>query len=214
MRLGLFGGTFNPIHIGHLRAAVEVWEAFRLDKVLLIPSAHPPHKDVGEVAGAEDRLAMVRLAVNEVPFLEASDVELNRHGPSYTIETLKHFRSRLPDGSALYFILGVDAFSEITTWKSYTQLFAVADFIVMTRPKAAIKDLESFINEHISGAYRYNEASRDFSHPELCRIHPFDITHLDISATDTRERIRQGRSIRFLVPNAVEALIKTKGLYR
>lgn len=214
MRLGLFGGTFNPIHIGHLRAAVEVWEAFRLDKVLLIPSAYPPHKDVRDVAGAEDRLAMVRLAVNGLPFLEASDVELNRRGPSYTIETLKHFKSRLPDGSVLYFMLGIDAFSEVTTWKSYTQLFEVADFIVMTRPRAAIKDLNAFIEEHISAAYRYDPVSRAFSHPELRPIHPFDITHLDISATDARNRIRRGHSIHFLVPDAVEGLIKARGLYR
>ncbi|MBE9580427.1 MAG: adenylyltransferase/cytidyltransferase family protein, partial [Proteobacteria bacterium] len=90
MRLGLFGGTFNPIHIGHLRAAVEVREAFNLDKLLLIPSATPPHKNAGDIASAEERLEMVRLAVKGTPYLEASDVELARSGLSYTIETLQY----------------------------------------------------------------------------------------------------------------------------
>jgi nicotinate-nucleotide adenylyltransferase len=138
VRLGLFGGTFNPIHIGHLRAAVEVREAFNLDKLLLIPSASPPHKNAGDIASAEDRLEMVRLAVKGTPYLEASDVELARSGLSYTIETLRYFQGHFGPGSTIHFIVGVDAFSEITTWKSYKQLFATAHFIVMTRPGAKV----------------------------------------------------------------------------
>lgn len=214
MRLGLFGGTFNPIHIGHLRAAVEVREAFNLDKLLLIPSASPPHKNAGDIASAEDRLEMVRLAVRGIPYLEASDVELARSGPSYTIETLQYFQGHFGPGSTIHFIVGVDAFSEITTWKSYKQLFATAHFIVMTRPGAKVKDLGRFILTHISDEYKYDSTSNRYNHPRLCSVFCLNITHLDISATETRKCIRQGHSIRFLVPTTVEDFINKKRLYR
>ncbi|NVM56776.1 MAG: nicotinate-nucleotide adenylyltransferase [Desulfobacterales bacterium] len=214
MRLGLFGGTFNPIHLGHLRAAVEVREAFNLDKVLLIPSAHPPHKNAEDIAEASDRLEMVRLAVEGVPFLEASDVELARPGPSYTIETLRNFQSHLGPESAVHFIVGLDAFSEITTWKSCRQLFATAHFIVMARPGSKLKNLENFIHTYISKDYQYDRTFNRYGHPRRCSIFCLNITHLDISATEIREWIKQGRSIRFLVPDSVDEFITKKGLYR
>lgn len=214
MRLGLFGGTFNPIHIGHLRAAVEVWESFGLDKVILIPSAHPPHKHIDALASPEDRLEMVRLAIDGTPFFEVSDVELERSGPSYTIETLRHFQKEYGAQSAIHFIVGIDAFSEITTWKSFKGLFATAHFVVMARPGARLKDLEGFILEHISKEYRHDSSTNAFRHPSWCSIFCLDITHLDISATATRKRISEGRSIRFLVPYGVEHFIERKGLYR
>ena len=214
MRLGLFGGTFNPIHIGHLRAAVEVREAFNLDRLLLIPSANPPHKNTDDIADAEDRLEMVRLAVQGVPHFEASDVELARSGPSYTIETLRYFQDRFGRESTIHFIVGLDAFSEITTWKSFQQLFATSHFIVMARPGSKLKDLEGFIHRHISQEYRYEAAANQYTHPLWCTIFCLSISHLDISATQIREWIRQGRSIRFAVPDKVEEFISEKGLYR
>ena len=214
MRLGLFGGTFNPIHIGHLRAALEVREAFDLDRLLLIPSAHPPHKSPDDMASAEDRLEMVRLVVQGTPWFEASDVELARSGPSYTIETLRCFQNRFGQDSTIHFIVGLDAFSEITTWKSYQQLFATAHFIVMARPGSKVQDLEGFIHTHISKDYQYDGTSNRYSHPKWCSIFCLNITHLDISATQIRKLIRQGHSIRFLVPDKVEEFVKKKGLYR
>ncbi len=214
VRLGLFGGTFNPIHIGHLRAAVEVREAFDLDKLLLIPSACPPHKNVRNIASAEDRLEMVRLAVQGVPQIEVTDVELVRSGPSYTIETLRHFRDQLGPQGTIHFLVGQDAFSEITTWKSYHQLFATAHFIVMARPGSKVESLESFVHTHVSKDYKYDETSCRYMHPRWHSIYCFKITHLDISATQTRNWIRQGRSVRFLIPDSVEGFIKKKGLYR
>ena len=213
MRLGLLGGTFNPIHIGHLRAAVEVREAFNLDKLLLIPSANPPHKSVDHVADAEDRLEMVRLAIKGVPSLEASDVELARPGPSYTIETLRYFQAKYGHGSDIHFIVGQDAFSEITTWKSYKALFSTAHFIVMTRPGSKLSSIEHFIHTHISELYQYDPALNRYTHPEWCTIFCIDITHIDVSASEIRDRIRHGRPIRFLVPDTVEAFIVEKGLY-
>jgi nicotinate-nucleotide adenylyltransferase len=214
VRLGLFGGTFNPIHIGHLRAAVEVTEAFSLDRLLLIPSARPPHKNADNMASAQDRLEMVRLAVEGLPFIEASDVELARSGPSYTIETLRYFQNQVGPGSTIHFIVGLDAFSEITTWKSYKQLFATAHFIVMTRPGSRLEGLGDFIHSHISRDYAYDGTSHLYSHPQWYSIFCFRITHLDISATQIRDAIRQARSIRFLLPNAVERFMEEKGLYR
>jgi nicotinate-nucleotide adenylyltransferase len=214
VRLGLFGGTFNPIHLGHLRAAVEVREAFKLDKILLIPSANPPHKKAQDIASPEDRLEMVRLAVKGVPSLEASDVELARSGPSFTIETLRYFQGHFGHECAIYFVVGMDAFSDITTWKSYKQLFATANFVVMTRLGSKLKNLQSFILTYISNAYKHEGASNQYRHPSWRSIFCFDITHIDISATRTRKLIREGRCIHFLVPAAVEDYINRKGLYR
>ncbi len=214
MRLGLFGGTFNPIHLGHLRAAVEVREAFNLDRLLLIPSAHPPHKIADHVANAEDRLEMVRLAVQDEPSLEASDAELTRPGLSYTIETLRYFQEEFGSESDIHFIVGQDAFSEITTWKSYQALFVTADFIVMTHPRPKLRSLEDFIHTQISAEYQYDRHSNLYSHPQWCTIFCLNITHLDISATEIREWVRRGRSIRFLVPDAVHDFIDKKRLYR
>jgi nicotinate-nucleotide adenylyltransferase len=214
VRLGVFGGTFNPIHVGHLRAVIEVQEAFTLDRLLLIPSANPPHKGAEDIAAAQDRLQMVRLAVEGLPSLEASDVELARSGPSYTIETLRYFRNFFGPESVIHFVVGADAFSEITTWKSYHQLFATAHFIVMTRPGCKLNNPEHFIHTHISKDYRYDATAGRYSHPRWCSISCLNITHLDISATQIRDWIRHGRSIRFLVPDTVEAFIKTRGLYR
>jgi len=214
VRLGLFGGTFNPIHLGHLRAGIEVREAFNLDKLLFIPSAHPPHKTADQVANAEDRLEMVRLAIQGEPSLEVSDVELARPGPSYTIETLQYFQDRFGSESDIYFIVGQDAFSEITTWKSYKALFGTAHFIVMTRPRSNLRSLEDFIHTQISEGYQYDPTSNQYNHPEWCTIFCLNITHLDVSASQIRELIRQGRPIRFLVPGKVEDFILKKGLYR
>lgn len=214
VRLGVFGGTFNPIHFGHLRAAIEVWEAFCLDKILLIPSATPPHKTADQVANAEDRLQMVRLAVEGEPFLEASDIELARPGPSYTIQTLQYFQEQFGPESDIHFIVGQDAFSEITTWRSYEALFGTAHFIVMTRPGSKLGSVESFIHANISEAYQYDRTSNRYVHPEWCSIFCLRITHLDISASEIRERIRHGRSIHFLLPDAVEDYVEKRGLYR
>ena len=214
MRLGLFGGTFNPIHLGHLRAAVEVREAFNLDRLLLIPSANPPHKRADHVANAEDRLEMVRLAIQDEPSLEASDVELARPGLSYTIETLRYFQEQFGPESDIHFIVGQDAFSEITTWKSYQGLFETAHFILMTRPRSKLRSLEDFIHTQISAEYQYDPISNRYSHPRWCTIFCLNITYLDISATEIREWIRRGRSIRFLVPDVIQGFINKKGLYR
>ena len=157
---------------------------------------------------------MVRVAIKGELSLEASGVELARPGLSYTIETLRYFQGQGGPESDIHFIVGQDAFSEITTWKSYRALFETAHFIVMTRPSSKLYSLEDFIHSHISRKYQYDSTGNRYIHPGLRTIFCLSITYLDISATRIREWIRQGRSIRFLVPDAVQDLIKKKGLYR
>ena len=224
MRIGLLGGTFNPIHLGHLRAAVEVKEGFSLDEIYLIPCAIPPHMKSGHVACATDRFEMTRLATSNTPGFSASDVELKRSGPSYTpsytIDTILHFKSVLPKDTELYFILGLDAFLEIDTWKSYMDLFPLIPFIILTRPYAEHIDpdlrqqkIEGFVKSRISAGYKYNSSQSCFIHLEMEPIFFFNVTSLEISSSAIRNLIKKGRSIRFLVPDEVIDVIKTKRLY-
>ncbi len=222
--IGLFGGTFNPIHIGHFRAIQEVQNRFALDKFYIIPAALPPHKEPGDVVDAKYRLEMIRIAVSEYPELLnsviISDVEIKRSGPSYTIDTVNNFKSILPDYSGLYLILGVDAFLEIDTWKSFSDLFYLTAFIVMTRPggldtEGAFKwkVLEDYIKEKISGAYKFSISQSCFVHDEKQKIFFVDIDSLDISSTKIRDLIKKNMPINSLVPKKVEDFIIRKGLY-
>ncbi|MDY6792384.1 MAG: nicotinate-nucleotide adenylyltransferase [Thermodesulfobacteriota bacterium] len=221
MRIGLFGGTYNPIHLGHLRAAVEVKQGFSLNEIYFIPCAIPPHKQSEHVAGPKERYEMTRMATLNTPGFVASDVELKRSGPSYTIDTIIHFKSALAKDSELYFILGLDAFLEIDTWKSYMNLFPLIPFIILTRPYSGHTDpdlrqqqVEDFIHSKISTGYKFNASQSGFFHKELKPVFLFDVTPLEISSSAIRSHIKEGRSIRFLVPDQTIDFIKTNGLYR
>jgi len=224
MRVGLFGGTFNPIHNGHLKAIKVVQKGFSLDKSYLIPSAIPPHKEQKNLVDAKDRMEMIRLAVATRPALmesvTVSDVELKRKGPSYTIDTVCHFKSILPKNSRLYLILGLDAFLEIDTWKSYKDLFMLTSFIVISRPGtgradryAILKSIENYLKKSISHGYNYSFAQSCYTHPDKQPVFFFDVSPIDISSTKIRKLINHGMSIKSLVPGKVEEFIKTKGLY-
>ncbi|MAF33124.1 MAG: nicotinate-nucleotide adenylyltransferase [Desulfobacterales bacterium] len=221
MHIGLFGGTFNPIHSGHIHASQEVKKAFSLDKIYLIPSALPPHKKQNGIAEAKYRLEMVRLSISTDSSLYISDVELKRSGPSYTIDTVLHFKSILPKNDHLYLILGLDAFLEIDTWKSYKDLFLLASFIVMARPGVTYhrisykwNRLENYLKSKISQDYRFSVVKSGYIHDEKQTIYRFNTDFLDISSTNIRRRLKTGRSIRSLISKEVEDYIKTKGLYR
>ncbi len=224
MRVGLFGGTFNPIHLGHLRAVWKVKEGFALDKIYLIPSAIPPHKESEGVAHAQDRIEMIRLAVSSYPALMesvvVSDVELKRSGPSYTIDTVRHFKSILPEDTRLYLIIGIDAFLEIDTWKSYMDLFLLTPFIIMTRPcsgrnytSAKKETIGDYLRSRISDGYTFSSLHSCYVHDEKEPVFIFDVTPMDISSTKIRKLIKKGRTIKSLVPEKVEGFIKTRGLY-
>ena len=143
-RIGLFGGTFNPIHFGHLRAAEEVQEFFHLDKIIFIPARIPPHKTEKAIVAPEHRLNMVKLAIQYNPCFEISDFEIQRNSKSYSIITIEHFQKKLGFDTSLFFLMGMDAFLEINTWKDFAQLFSLTNFIIMSRPgyhKKASADL-------------------------------------------------------------------------
>ncbi|UCE56223.1 MAG: nicotinate (nicotinamide) nucleotide adenylyltransferase [Desulfobacterales bacterium] len=220
MRIGLFGGTFNPIHLGHLRATIEVKEGFNLDKIFLIPAALPPHKMPGSLINADDRLEMINMAISGLTGISVSDVELNRSGPSYTIDTVHHFKRSFSKDTQIYLIMGLDAFLEIDTWKSYEELLEQIAFIVIARPNQGYPDarlgwkiLDDYLKANISEDYDFSESRSCYDLADSQPIHIFDVTALDISSSKIRELVNKGRSIEFLVPRRVVEFIKSKGLY-
>jgi len=218
MRIGLFGGTFDPIHIGHLRSALEVREGFPLDRCWLVPAATPPHKSSGAVAAAGQRLAMTRMAASACPDFDVSDLELRRSGPSYTIDTIRHFQERLSEEDELFLIVGLDAVLEIDSWKSYRALLNAVPLIVMARPATGTADrprdpLGDYLRNRISADYRYDKADGSFRHPSLRAVYPFEVPLLEISSTRIRRLRRAGRSVRFLLPEAVHDYIVEQELY-
>ena len=211
-RIGLFGGTFNPIHLGHLRGAEEIWEAFRLEEIIFIPSSIPPHKVTEKVIEAKHRLEMVRLATATNPHFSTSDLELSRHGKSYSIDTIHFFRDSLQE--APFFILGGDAFVEIETWKEFENLFTLCHFIVMVRPGSQKNNSSSSLPKALIPNFRYDPGERAWVHLSGHELYFREISFLDISSTKVRELIEKGESVRYLVPAEVEAYLQKHGLYR
>lgn len=208
-RIGLLGGTFDPIHIGHLRAALEVAEQFALDELRLIPSARPPHRGTPQVS-AQARLDMARLAVEGVAPLTVDDRELWRDKPSWTIDTLESLRAELGGEVQLLLLVGWDAFCGLPTWHRWHELLDHCHLVVLQRPDADSEAPETL---------RDLLAARSVGDPLSLKGPAGQIASvwqmpLAISATGIRERLAVGRSIRFLVPDAVLAYINAHGLYR
>lgn len=198
MRLGLMGGTFDPIHYGHLVAAEAARHEFALAKVIFIPAGQPPHKPDREVAPAFHRVAMVRLAISSNPYFEISTMEVQRPGPSYTVDTLAEFRRLCPSG-ALYFITGADAVAEILTWHRFKELLRLCLLVGVTRPGHSLADLR----ERLGGLEE-----------ELWQqIRVLPVPGVAVSSSEIRERVRTGKPIKYLLPEAVEEHIVRHGLY-
>ncbi len=208
----MFGGTFNPIHLGHLRGAEEIWQALRLDEVIFIPSSVPPHKATEKVTEAKHRLEMVKLATSGNPHFSASDLELSRPGRSFSIDTIRYFRERYKD--VFFFILGGDAFQEIETWRDFQNLFSLCHFTVMVRPGSQENISPSPFPESVIPDFRYDTRERAWVHRTGHRVYLKEIRFLDISSTRVRELIAKGETVRYLIPAEVEAYIRTYGLYR
>jgi nicotinate-nucleotide adenylyltransferase len=219
-RVGLFGGTFNPIHLGHTQAAKDVAQKFRLTSIDFLPSALPPHKTKGILAAAADRYKMACMALADEPAFTVSDVEIKRTGPSYTIDTLRTYISGCPGGTQLFFLVGLDAFLEIHTWKSFRHLFDLAAFIVMTRPSGMASNspwqesVARFTRNHISEAYLPSGQGDALIHPRKKPIYLVSVSPVAISSSRIRELIRKGQSVEQWVAPAVAAYIEGKGLYR
>ena len=216
MRIGLFGGTFNPIHFGHIHVSREIKETFPLDQIIMIPAAIPPHKKQRGIAEARDRLMMTQIAVAHLEGYLVSDIEIMRSGPSYTIDTIAYFKTTLPAEAEPFLILGMDAFLEIDTWMAYTELFDNLPLIVMSRPGTehiGEPELTAYIQLHISEKYRFDNNRNGFRHPTKQAIHLADVAPYDISSTNVRETIRKRASLKDMVPEQVEQYIRSKGLY-
>lgn len=212
MKIGILGGTFDPIHLGHLRLAEEVAEELALERVYLIPAAYPPHKEKRAVAPFHHRFSMAQIAAGESPLFEAMDIEGRRGGLSYSIETLKEFHRIFGSGLQLFFILGMDALLEIETWREHQRLFEYAHFVVIERPGFSSERLEPFLHS-LGLGFEKTGVERVYKNPLGSTIIHQRATLLEISSTDIRRRTAGGRSIRFLVPEAVRSYITEKRLY-
>lgn len=212
-KLGILGGTFDPIHLGHLRTAVEIGQEIDLEKVYLIPSASPPHKTAEPVTPFKHRLKMARLALGNSSFLEVLDIEGKRPGLSYSIETLKEINKALSPDPELYFILGSDAFQEIRTWKEYKHLFDYAHFVIIRRPGAQSDGID-FLVTNTGLDIRKTKRPDVYTAPSGKTLTFMASTRMDISSTGIRESVKRGQSIRFLVPDKVRGYIIAQGLYK
>lgn len=197
-QIGILGGTFDPIHVGHLMIAEAVRGEYHLDNILFIPAASPPHKRQQRVAAPRHRYLMTVLATCSNPFFMVSDIEMKRPGPSYSIDTVYALRRQFED-TDFYFIIGTDVIAEIATWDRVEELLSLCPFIAASR-SGAEPDLERL--------------RRELGPLGEARIHPVTTPELEISSTDIRRRVQRGDSIKYIVPAAVEQYIYKEGLYR
>lgn len=200
-RVILFGGSFNPVHFGHLIAARSAAEQLDASRVVLIPAAAPPHKNAAALAAADHRLAMLRLAAEGDPLFEIDELELCRAGPSYTFDTVTHFRGRLGEAVELCWIIGADSLPELAGWRRIDELVRVARIITVVRPGTVFGELSALTGRIGRPAVDALLADR------------LDTPAIEISASDIRARLAAGRSIRYLTPQAVVDYILRHGLY-
>jgi nicotinate-nucleotide adenylyltransferase len=214
-RIAVFGGTFDPIHAGHLRAASIVGRRFGLDRILFVPASIPPHKARPDLAPAAERYRMVQLAVAGRDGWTASPIEIRAGGTSYSIRTIERMRRRYPRAH-LFFITGADAFRDIKTWREWEKVLRSCAFIVTTRPGSALADSVRGLGPAYAGRIRTLGPTGGVRENELGpgRIFLLPIEALPVSSTEIRARARAGRPLGRLVPQAVAARIRAKGLYQ
>lgn len=191
-KIGILGGTFDPIHMGHLVLAEEVKEKLRLDEVIFIPCLQPPHKTKRKLSPAKDRFRMTQLSIEGNRSFSVSDIELKRGGLSYTVDTLRQLKEIHPR-SQIYFLTGSDILEEIHTWREPEEIYQLAKMVIATRP----------------GFDRIDPKNRFAKKSTIV-----EITGVDISSSQIRERVKKGQSIKYLVPSRVEEYIKKKKLYK
>jgi nicotinate-nucleotide adenylyltransferase len=206
--VGIFGGTFDPIHFGHLRTAFELLHALRLAEVRLVPAGNPPHRGI-PLCDARHRLDMVRAAVADQPGLIVDDREVRREGPSYTVLTLRELRDEAP-GRPICLLLGMDAFLGLPQWHEWRSVFDLAHVVVAHRP-GWIAPVAGTLGELL--AVRGTQRVEDLHESVAGRIHVRPVTQLEISSTDLRDLIVAGQDPRYLLPDAVRALIRDTGCY-
>lgn len=209
MKTGIFGGTFNPPHLGHLRLAEEVSEVFGLSKITFVPCHQPPHKTAIVIPSSVDRFEMTTLACAGNSKFDVSDIELKFSAPSYTVNTLRQMKSKTVD--ELYFIMGSDSLSEIGTWKDFENLFSLANYVIVERP--GLKFDEAWEKVPDSLRKQFAKKGDHFTHSNGTLLIPSEITGLNISSTQIRKLLRQGATARYLTPEPVLCYIRKNHLY-
>lgn len=194
--IGILGGTFDPVHMGHLILAEQAWERLGLENVLFIPAADPPHKAGDGITDAAHRLCMVRLAIEGNDHFECSRIELDRPGPSYTIDTVRQLRAELGNESGLYLLIGADEAEDFMSWRDPYGIQKLVTVVVANRPGHSVDD-----------------ALRSLPGDLAAKIVGLEMPGVDISSTGIRERVMSGQSVKYLVPDAVEGYIRSNGLY-
>jgi len=199
-RIGIMGGTFNPIHKGHLALAKAAMEEFVLAKVIFIPAGMPPHKKPGEVIDKEHRYNMVKLAIKQIPKFSISRIEVDRKGISYAVDTFNELKKIYGEKTKLFYIMGLDSINEILEWRKPLELFKLCEFIVSTRPGSRIRTFKRLV--------KFPPLQK-----EVDKIHLMEMKE-NISASDIRERLKSGKSVKGLLPRVVENYIKRNRLYK
>jgi nicotinate-nucleotide adenylyltransferase len=212
-RTGVLGGTFDPVHEGHVAAAEAARSALALDRVLFIPSHRPPHRAAQPRASAFHRFAMVSLAIGTHPGFLASDLELERPGPSYTADTLRRLHEAGYEASQLFFILGTDAFAETATWRDYPAVLDLAHFVVVARPGQALGLMKARVPDLLARMRLVAEGARDDADEPPCAVFLVNAGTPDVSSTQIRERAARGTSLAGLVAPDVERHIGRHRLY-
>jgi len=203
--IAIFGGTFNPIHYGHLAVAEEVRTKFNLDKVVFVPTNLPPHKNPADLVSARQRWLMTHLATVSNPCFEVSTFEIDSGGKSYAVDTVKHFRHHFGDKIKLYFIIGADMLVDIASWKNIGEILKMCRFIAVSRPGY---DIQKIFNQYFLGAKNSTIASELMENALV-----EEVAMLDISSTVIRQRIKEWKSIKYMVPETVEQFIHNQQLY-
>jgi nicotinate-nucleotide adenylyltransferase len=214
MRWGLLGGTFDPIHFGHLRGAEEILELFNLNRIIFVPSSRPPHKLEREITSFYHREQMIKLAIEGNVNFSYSEVENLRAGKSYSVETVEYFLSKYIKDLELYFIVGQDAFQAITTWKEWEKLILMCNFAVMTRPGYDNMGLDKILPNDFAARFHYDDKIDGFKGPTGHVIYYRTVSFLDISSSRMRQWVESGKSIRYLTPDSVRQYILKNSLYK
>ena len=197
-KVGILGGTFDPIHVGHLMTAEAVRDEYHLDRVIFIPAANPPHKELNKVTAAEHRYMMTVLATCSNPHFQVSDIEMKRSGPSYTIDTIDYMVKKYGSDTEFYFIVGADAIIDLPSWNNIEELLSLCHFIGANR-QGSVPDV--------------TQIQAELGELGKTKIHRLLTPELEISSTDIRHRVKKGYSIKYIVPAAVEQYIYKEGLY-
>ncbi len=192
VKIGVFGGTFNPVHNAHLVAAQEVREKMELTRIIFIPSAHPPHKVEKNLAAAAHRLNMLKLAIEKIPYFSVSTLEIDRGGKSYSVDTMRQLRKQYGKKAEFYFILGVDAVMDISTWKDVERFLDLCNLVVINRPGFSLVNAKG----------------------DLPSMRTLSITSIGISSSHIKNRIKEGKPITYMVPEKVEKYIRRYKLYQ